>query len=294
MDWQEELQEAKDLFESGIISKEDFEELKAECLRKRDTLVSYGLAEGAPSADSENLELVHISAGSFMMGVLSGGQDPNDWATPRHEVEISRDFYVGKYQVTQKLWKEVMGNNPSQTIGENHPVTKMNWFKAIEFCNKLSEKEGKESVYTINGENVTCNWEAKGYRLLTESEWEYCARGGEEHHYAGSNDVDEVAWHSEGARGNTHPVGQKKPNGFGLHDMSGNACEWVWDWLGYKEYQKRSGKAVDPKGTKKDEHRVFRGGSYFEKTKNQQCCYRNGLVPKHGQPYLGFRIMIPA
>lgn len=291
--WQEELEEAKDLFECGIISESDFEELKAEVLRKRDTLVSYGIIEATPDAGGSDLiEMVRIPAGTFMMGVLPNGEDPYGWAKPRHEVEITKDFYVGKYQVTQKLWKEVMGNNPSKFKGENLPVTKITWFDAVAFCNKLSELEGKEPVYTINGTNVTCDWEAKGYRLLTESEWEYCARGGESHYYAGSDNMDEVAWHSGNSDKKIHPVGEKKPNGFGLYDMSGNVCEWVWDFRADGEYKSRVSGIQDPKGPTSGSSRGFRGGAYHEGSKNQQVSYRNGVGPAHGKDYVGFRIAI--
>ena len=263
-DWQEKLEEAKDLFESGIISEHDFDELKAEVLRERDTLISYGIVEATPAIDedanaSSRIELVRISAGTFMMGALPNDDEAySKTERPRHKVEISRDFYVGKYPVTQELWEAVMGNNSSHFKGEDRPVEKVSWFDCVEFCNKLSELENKELAYIINGENVSCNWTAKGYRLLTEGEWEYCARGGESHLYAGSDNVDEVAWYRENSGGMTHPVGQKKPNGFGLYDMSGNIWEWCWDC--FEDYQ--SGSFVDPEGGTDTSFRVRRGGSW--------------------------------
>ena len=230
-DWQEKLEEAKDLFESGIISEHDFEELKAEVLRERDTLISYGIAEATPATDenandSSRIELVRISAGTFMMGALEDDEEADDAEKPRHEVTISHDLLVGKYPVMQELWEAVMGNNPSHFKGEDCPVEKVSWFDCVEFCNKLSQLENKELAYTINGMNVSCNWSAKGYRLLTEGEWEYCARGGESHLYAGSDNVDEVAWYRDNSGGNTHPVGQKKLVGSLLGDNAkDNLCE---------------------------------------------------------------------
>ena len=301
-DWQEKLEEAKDLFESGIISKHDFEELKAEVLRERDTLISYGIAEAALATDenanaSSRIELVRISAGTFMMGALPNDDKASSDERPRHKVEISRDFYVGKYPVTQELWEAVMGNNPSHFKGEDRPVEEMSWFDCVEFCNKLSQLENKELAYTINGENVSCNWSAKGYRLLTEGEWEYCARDGESHLYAGSNNVDEVAWYGENSGGKTHSVGQKKPNGFGLYDMSGNVWEWCWDWFDSEEYQSRSvtgGEPTsDPRGPTSGSHHVFRGGSWYNSPYLMRASGRNGGSPTGRGSSVGFRLVLP-
>ena len=154
-------------------------------------------------------KMVQISAGEFMMGALEDDKSADDDERPRHQVTLTRDFLIGKYQVTQALWESVMGSNPSEFKGVNSPVENVSWFEVVEFCNKLSELEGLEPAYTINGENVTCNWSAKGYRLPTEVEWEYSARGGEYHKYSGSNNSDEVAWYSSNSyKGNdrqTHP-----------------------------------------------------------------------------------------
>jgi formylglycine-generating enzyme required for sulfatase activity len=193
-------------------------------------------------------EMVRVSAGEFMMGALEDDEEAWDNERPRHKVTLTRDFLMGKYAVTQALWDSVMGSNPSDFEGANRPVENVSWFEVVEFCNKLSKREGLESAYTINGENVTCNWSAKGYRLPTEAEWEYSAGSGQRFKYSGSDNVDEVAWYDDNSdTGNgheTHPVGQKKSNGFGIYDMSGNVDEWAWDRFG--DYS--SGSQTDPTG----------------------------------------------
>ena len=302
-DWQEKLEEAKELFESGIISEHDFEELKAEVLRERETIISYGIVEATPAVDedandSSRIELwAWIPAGTFMMGALPNDDEASKTERPRHKVEISRDFYVGKYPVMQELWEAVMGNNPCMFKRAKCPVERVSWFDCVEFCNKLSQLENKESAYTINGENVTCNWTAKGYRLLTEAEWEYCAGGEESHLYAGSNNLDEVAWYKENSGRKTHPVGQKKPNGFGLYDMSGNVWEWCWDWFDSKVYQSRpvtDGEPTsDPRGPTSGSYRVVRGGYWGNNPSFMQASFRFNYSPTYRSSYIGFRLVLP-
>ncbi len=158
-----------------------------------------------------------------------------------------KNYSILKTEVTQKLYKAVMGEKPSRYNGDDLPVEKVSWYDAIYFCNKLSEKFGLESVYSVNGETDVSKWgysphqnnsikggikqntKANGFRLPGYGEWQYAAKGGENYKYAGSDNLNEVGWYRDNSGDEIHPVAQKKPNGYGLYDMSGNVWEWVWD-----------------------------------------------------------------
>jgi sulfatase modifying factor 1 len=177
------------------------------------------------------------------------------------------DFYIGKYEVTQKEWIEVMGSNPSKFKGDNLPVEMASWYECVEYCNKRSIKEGLKPYYNIDknkkdpnnsSENddikwtVTVNAGVNGYRLPTEAEWEYATGGGQmskSYTYSGSNDTNEVAWYWKNSN-KTNSIGVKKPNELGLYDMSGNVREWCWDW-----HESR----IDPRTT----GRVWKGGGWL-------------------------------
>ena len=228
-----------------------------------------------------------IPKGEFMMGAVEKPIWVPDDEKPRHKVILTRDFLIGKYAVTQSLWESVMGSNPSCSKGPNRPVEQVSWFDVVCFCNKLSELEGLEPAYTINGQEVTCNWTAKGYRLPTEAEWEYSARGGEYHTYAGSDNIDEVAWYNDNSGGETHPVGQKKPNAFGLYDMSGNVLEWVWDWYGGYSTENNLDSVENPTGNPTGSDRIARGGNCFD---SDRASKRRSYAPARQWFILGFRI----
>lgn len=239
-------------------------------------------------------EMVRVPAGEFMMGAMD--DDAKDWEKPLHKVTLTKDFLVGKYAVTQVLWESVMESKPSAFEGGTRPVECVSWYNCLEFCNKLSELEGLELIYTIDGKKVTCNWNAKGYRLLTEAEWEYAARGGEDYLYAGSDNANEVGWYIENSETKTHPVGQKKPNGFGLYDMSGNVSEWCWDWWvdHYGVFFDGSSSDVntsriDPIGVPSggNPHRITRGGHC--RSRAIRVSSRGGWLPLDDDKRFGFR-----
>ena len=140
-----------------------------------------------------------------------------------------RNYEMLETEVTQKMYKKIMGSNPSNFHGDNYPVESVTWFEAAEFCNKLSQEMYLTPAYLINHGVVKLNESGDGFRLPTVEEWQYAKKGGEDYKYAGSNNKDEVAWYYNNSDGQTHPVARKKANGYGLYDMVGNVQEWCWD-----------------------------------------------------------------
>jgi len=273
-----------------------------------------GLSSGTMRITSI-IEMVQIPGGSFDMGSNNG--DSNE--SPVHTVTLS-SFYMGKYEVTQEQWAAVMGSNPSYfkdspasgEIQGKRPVECVSWYNALVFCNKLSMMEGLTPAYSISGStdpavwgtvptsNNNTTWDAveivagsTGYRLPTEAQWEYAARGGNgspgNYEYSGSNNVYDVAWYSGNSGGKTHEVGKKAPNGLGLYDMSGNVLEWCWDWYG--SYS--SGAQTDPMGASSGSFRVLRGGSWDYSAVYLRSAYRYYFSPFSRYYVLGFRLVRP-
>ena len=237
------------------------------------------------NSTSSNDSMVFVKGGSFRMGSNSGDSDEK----PIHTVTVS-DFYIGKYEVTQEDWQAVMGNNPSYLKGDNNPVEKVSWFDAVEYCNKLSQKEGLTKCYSGSGDNIQCNFNANGYRLPTEAEWEYAARGGslsKGYTYSGSNNIGDVAWYDSNSGNKTHPIGQKTQNELGIYDMTGNVWEWCWDWKG--SYS--SGSQTNPKGASRSSNRVLRGGSWRYNASFCRVAYRINYYPDYRHDYIGFRVV---
>ena len=191
----------------------------------------------------------------------------------------------------------------SGEVQENRPVECVTWYDAVEFCNKLSEKERLQKVYTISGRSpatgypitsatVTADWSKNGYRLPTEAQWEYTAKGGNgspgNYTYLGSNTIGDVAWYTNNSGSKTHEVGKKAPNGLGLYDMSGNVWEWCWDWYGsYSD-----GSQTDPSGASSGTVRVSRGGSWNNSKEIVRSAIRYYNYPRY-QYYYGFRLVRP-
>jgi formylglycine-generating enzyme required for sulfatase activity len=250
-------------------------------------IAESGAATSAPA------NMVYVEGGIFQMGSTKG--DSNE--RPVHAVTV-KSFYMGKYEVTQKEWEELMGVNPSRFKGDNLPVEQIAWYEAVEYCNKLSLKEGLTPAYQGSGDDITCDFSASGYRLPTEAEWEYAAKGGNKDpvvfEYSGANNAGNVGWYDGNSGGRTHPVGTKQPNSLGLYDMSGNVWEWCWDWYSSSYPNETQTNPAGPSGpTPSGALRVGRGGSWSDNARNIRSSSRNYGAPSYKDIILGFRLVRP-
>jgi formylglycine-generating enzyme required for sulfatase activity len=272
------------------------------------TLVVLAVSVSAQSNVPDTF--VRINGGTFMMGSLANEPRRKDNEV-QHQVMVSA-FYMGKYEVTQKEYEEVMGTNPSRFKGDNLPVEQVSWYDAVEYCNKRSQKEGLTPAYTINKNQsdpnnesddvikwtVTWNKNANGYRLPTEAEWEYACRAGTTTPFSTGNNITTSQANYDGnypynnnAKGGyrekTTPVGNFAPNPWGLYDMHGNVNEWCWEWFG--DYS--SGSQTDPVGAVTGIGRVLRGGSWFDDGQLLRSAIRNIDFPSNWYDDLGFRLV---
>ena len=211
--------------------------------------------------------MVYVSGGTFIMG----GDESSD-QTPTHSVTLS-SYYICKYEVTQALWRAVMGSNPSKFKGDNLPVEQVSWNDCQTFINRLN------------------NYTGRNFRLPTEAEWEFAARGGNysrHYKYSGSNYISDVAWYCDNSGNRTHPVGIKQANELGLYDMSGNVWEWCSDWYGsYSSYSQSN-----PTGATSGFGRVERGGNWCGLAR--YCCssHRSYYAPGNSFDDLGLRLVL--
>ena len=224
------------------------------------------------SLDDIMRNMVYVEGGTFTMGATFEQQEPDYDEKPTHRVSLS-SFYIGKYEVTQALWKAVMGSNPSHFEGDNLPVENVSWNDCQTFLRKLNAMTGKT------------------FRLPTEAEWEFAARGGNRnrgYQYSGSNVLSDVAWYYDNSGSKTHNVGTKAPNELGIYDMSGNVWEWCQDWKG-----SYIGSAqTNPKGPSSGSYRVDRGGSWFNFAWSCRVACRYCHTPDYRYFDLGFRLAL--
>lgn len=252
-------------------------------------------------------DLILINGGTYLMGSPETEMQ-RETDEVQHEVTVS-DFYIGRYEVTQKEYEDVMGENPSNFEGENLPVENVTWYEAIEYCNKLSEKEGLTPVYTIDGENVSWDRSANGYRLPTEAEWEYAARAGtttpfntensisdEEANYYGHYPygIEENYFTQENLetepgeyRQTTVEVNSFSPNKWGLYNIHGNVAEWCFDYYGAYDLENTD----NPSGPTTGTLRVNRGGGWNDYAKHLRCAYRASTTPDQKMSNIGFRVV---
>ena len=204
--------------------------------------INASYSNGVLTVNGVSYEFVQVSPGTFIMGATSEMKNPYGNEKPTHQVTLTNNYYIGKTEVTQALWKAVMDYNSSYFKGDNLPMESVSWNDCQEFISELNHITGKN------------------FRLPTEAEWEYAARGGDKskgYQYSGSNNLSDVAWY-DGDK--THPVETKQPNELGIYDMSGNVREWCQDWYGIYS----SSSQTNPQGPTSGANRVSRGGSWSE------------------------------
>ena len=262
-------------------------------------------------------DFVLIPAGTFQMG-CNAGYDSNK---PVHQVTITKSFYIGRYEVTQAEYEKYCSygsSSPSsdEGDGDNYPAYYVSWYDALVYCNKRSMAEGLTPCYSISGNTdpskwgtvptstdstwnaVVCNWNANGYRLPTEAEWEYAARAGDNTvdslTYSGTSDenkLGEYAWYTSNSNNKTHEVGTKLTNAYGLYDMSGNVWEWCWNWYTHS-YDVETEGGSDPTGASSGPYRVIRGGSWVNYSVDCAVSGRNYSSNPRSRYYdLGFRVV---
>ncbi len=242
-------------------------------IQSGDNTLSQQIFSKTYTANGVSFDMMMVKAGTFTMGATSEMKDPEPDEKPTHQVTLTNDYYIGKTEVTQALWMAVMGNNPSYFIGDNLPVESVSWNDCQKFISKLN---------SLTGQN---------FRLPTEAEWEFAARGGNNSHhyqYSGSNELGDVAWYVGNSGDTTHVVATKQPNELGIYDMSGNVWEWCSDWFG--NYSSSS--LTNPTGPNSGSYRVLRGGGWSSLARNCRSSYRYGVAPGNGSLDDGLRLVL--
>jgi len=259
---------------SGFVFLDDFTKLKLKLQIKSVPLDSLYSTQIIPE-------------GTFSMGCHEQCTDDEKNV---HTVHIEPSLLMMRSEVTQSLYEKVIGSNPSQFVGANLPVDNVTWFQAISFANALSELEGLEKCYQDKGVEIEWpNTACLGWRLPTEAEWEYAAKGGADYKYAGSSDYNTVAWNKSNSNKRPHDVCTKLVNGYKLCDMNGNVLEWVWDRYGEDYYEKSP--VNNPKGPSNGLNRIFRGGGWGVNELAGRVWTRMNISPIVTDKSLGFRLV---
>ena len=233
-------------------------------------------------AGTNAVALVQIPGGKFLMG------DKDEIDAPPHEVVVN-SFLMDRHLVTQEQFQKIMGANPSRWKGGKNPVEQLRWSDAAKFCNQRSELEGLQPCYDLK--TLVCNFEANGYRLPTEAEWEYACRAGTTTAYFFGDSpakAGDYAWIDKNSGGHPRPVGQKQPNPWGLYDMAGNVWEWCNDFYKVDYYQEAP--RENPSGPKEGQNKVLRGGAWRFSADNCRSGYRYNESPGYSDVCFGYDI----
>lgn len=230
--------------------------------------------------------MVRLDSGSFGFGRLKENLN--------HNVSLN-SFYISRYEVTQAQWNKRMTPANVSTVGDHLPVDNVSWMNIILYCNAISKTDGLEPAYTLDYSTkppkVSCDFDANGWRLPTEAEWEFAAKAGALFDYSGSDAPDDVAWYRDNSAARIRPPGGKKANANGLYDMSGNVSEWCWDWYD-ASYTRSIQQFINPSGPSSGTQRVIRGGNVMNgEGRNLNIIYREKGNPNRGIPYVGFRLV---
>lgn len=248
-------------------------------------------------------EMVKVEGGSFMFGADKRDMLAEKDEKPQNQVSVDA-FYMSKFEVTVWEWKQYVKDNklqmpPKQVWGWNDafPITNVTWEEAIDFCNWLSKKHGYDPVYSRRGPILSCNFEADGYRLPTEAEWEFAARGGVKSKgfkYVGGDSPDRMAWYTENSENRPHVYGTRYANELGIHDLNGNVWEWCWDKYDpayFGDIKSGTAPTHNPTGALAGEKRIVKGGSWDSKLSFLRPTNKVATLPGNTYEFYGFRVV---
>ena len=256
-------------------------------LNKAEDSLEVLLPEAVPGEENAPLEMVKVKGDTLVMGDIGPFADDDEF--PLITLPVP-SFWISKTEITQQQWLMVFPANPAVNKDLQRPIENISFYEVIEYCNAKSLKDGYTPCYDYLDTEVICNFDADGYRLPTEAEWELAAKAGKRrdfYTYSGSEQADEIGWYNGNSDAQSHPVRQKKPNQLGIFDLSGNLYEWVWNWNAPYSYR-----IVDQfKGPAEGTDKVIRGGSWYHPESEMRVSNRSFAKPFQKSAYLGFRVV---